>query len=75
MITLTHKDVHPLYRLLFGLIFFQGAGRCTGMSSIIRRCISRSMSAADLMNQWWTRDAVIRDVIKTEVAGQNDDHP
>jgi hypothetical protein len=75
MITPTHKDVHSLVRLLFCLIFYLGAATCTGMSSIIRRSISRSMSAADMMNHWWTLDAVIRNIIRTEVAGHNDDHP
>ena len=74
MIIPSHKDVHLLFRPLFYLIFHGGVGKCSGTLSIIKRCISQRSSAADSMNLWWIRDAVIRNIIRITVAGHNDDH-
>ena len=56
MITLTHKNVHPVFRPLFSPIFHVRVGEFTGTSAIIGRCISRSTNAADMINQWRTWD-------------------
>ena len=75
MITLTHNDVHPVFRPLFSPIFLLGVDEFNGTAAIIGRCIARSTSTADMMNRWCAWDAVIQDIKGIEVAGHYGDHP
>jgi len=74
MITLTHKDMHPVFRPLFSPIFHPGVGGFNGTSAIIGRCIARSTGTADMMNQWCTWDGVIQDIKGIGVAEHYEDH-
>jgi hypothetical protein len=67
MITPTHMDLHPRFRPFFCPIGHPGVGEFTNAAAIIECCISRSMNAADMMNQWCSRDAVIQDNKRIEV--------
>jgi len=42
-------------------------GEFINTAAIIECCISRSMNAADMVNQWFSRDAVIQDNKRIEV--------
>jgi len=67
MITPTHNDVHPRFRPLFCPVCHLEVGEFINTAAIIECCISRSMNAADMMNQWCSRDAVIQDNKRIEV--------
>jgi len=67
MITPTHKDVHPRFRPFFCPICHPEVGLFINTAAIIECCISRSMNAADMVNQWCSRDAVIQDNKRIEV--------
>jgi hypothetical protein len=67
MITPTHKDLHPRFQPFFCPICHPGVGEFTNTAAIIECSISPSMNAADMMNQWCSRDAVIQDNKRIEV--------